>query len=132
MDTPLSRQQLQEFRQRLNDRFYTLRAEIRDTLLRTDNQHYADVAGQVTDMEDAALADLVVDLDLADIDRDVEEIRDIDAALMRIAAGRYGVCIDCDEAIAVERLHAYPTAKRCYDCQQRYERTHMPGPRATL
>lgn len=116
----------------MNDRFLTLRGEIQDALLRNDDEHYADIAGQVTDMEDAALADLIVDLDLAEIDRDVEEIRDIDAALMRIAESRYGICIDCDEAIPVERLRAYPTAKRCIDCQRRYERTHTPGNAATL
>lgn len=132
MTSPLTREQRQEFKQILNERFRALRGEIRDALLRSDSEHYADIAGQVTDMEDAALADLIVDLDLAEIDRDVEELRDIGAALMRIADNRYGICADCDEAIPVERLRAYPTAKRCLDCQRRHERTHLPGHRTTL
>ena len=45
-----------------------------------------------------------------------------------IAAGRYGVCIDCGTAIDFKRLEAYPTAKRCIACQQRRERTRAPSP----
>ncbi|MDO9188717.1 MAG: TraR/DksA C4-type zinc finger protein, partial [Sulfurimicrobium sp.] len=38
--------------------------------------------------------------------------------------GEYGVCGDCGEAIRFERLQAYPTAVRCVNCQQQYEKTH--------
>lgn len=40
----------------------------------------------------------------------------IDAALQRIAAGTYGTCTTCGEAIAAARLEAYPFAARCIDC----------------
>jgi DnaK suppressor protein len=42
---------------------------------------------------------------------------DIEAALERIQAGTYGQCTDCGVTIPAARLHAYPTAKRCIDCQ---------------
>ena len=67
------------------------------------------------------MADLLVDVSLAGVDRLVAEIRDIDAALLRIAEGGYGVCADCGEDIDVQRLDAWPTAKRCRSCQERYE-----------
>ena len=50
------------------------------------------------------------------------ELNAIDAALQRLHDGNYGVCIDCDDEIGYERLQAYPTAKRCHDCQEVYER----------
>ena len=42
-----------------------------------------------------------------------------------------GICIDCGDAVAYERLAAYPTAKRCLGCQQQRERTyaHQGTPR---
>lgn len=135
MDNRLTHQQLNAFRDVLNRRFYALRAEIRDNLLRADDESYAAIAGQVTDIEDASLADLIVDLNLAGIDRNVEEIRDVDAALMRIAQGSYGQCSDCDEAIPMARLQAYPTASRCQPCQpcqQHYEHTHPRGSGTTI
>ena len=39
-------------------------------------------------------------------------------ALERIAAGHYGVCIACENAIALKRLAALPWAALCLECQQ--------------
>lgn len=113
----LNRDQINAFRETLKLRFRELREEIRQALLQSDEQSYIELAGRVHDMEEASVADLLVDVSLADIDRHVEEIRDIDAALGRIATGTYGVCSDCGEGIEVARLEAYPTAKRCRPCQ---------------
>jgi RNA polymerase-binding transcription factor DksA len=45
-------------------------------------------------------------------------IEDIDAALERIAAGTYGVCVHCKAAIPAERLEFRPFAAACVSCQQ--------------
>jgi DnaK suppressor protein len=42
----------------------------------------------------------------------------IEAALRRCDDGSYGVCIDCEEAIALKRLEFDPTALRCVHCAQ--------------
>lgn len=44
------------------------------------------------------------------------EIRQIDAALSRIAAGDYGICARCGTAIAPERLDALPWTPLCRHC----------------
>ncbi len=44
------------------------------------------------------------------------EIGQIDAALERIEAGRYGLCRDCGEAIDAGRLEALPFALDCTEC----------------
>jgi RNA polymerase-binding protein DksA len=49
-------------------------------------------------------------------ERGQREIDDIDAALRRIAAGTYGVCVDCDAHIGIERLRAMPAASLCIGC----------------
>jgi RNA polymerase-binding protein DksA len=123
----LTGNQIHDFKKKLDDRFYELWEEIRLDLLKSDDQHYIELAGRVHDRGDESVADLLVDLQLASIDRHVQEIRDIDAALMRIAAGNYGMCIDCESSIAVDRLEAWPTAKRCQPCQVEYERLHVGG-----
>lgn len=123
MAVQLNNQQINAFKTKLNDRFMTLRREIRLELQRYDQGQYAELAGRVHDVGDEALADLLVDIELASIDRHIQEIRDIDAALMRIAEGRYGKCTDCNDMIATERLEAYPTAQRCVLCQELHDRT---------
>jgi RNA polymerase-binding transcription factor DksA len=64
---------LSHFERALRARSSVLRGEIRDRLLRSDSERYADIAGQAHDVE--------------------EEARDIDAALRRVATGAYGVCV---------------------------------------
>jgi DnaK suppressor protein len=44
------------------------------------------------------------------------EIADIDAALARMAAGRYGVCAACGKPIEAARLAAVPYSLRCAAC----------------
>lgn len=124
----LNDKQLGEFKKMLDERFAELREEIRQELLESDEAHYIDLAGQVHDLEEESVADLLIDLELAEIDRHVEEIREIDAALMRIARGIYGVCAECEDEIELDRLRAYPTARRCEPCQANFERNHA-GPR---
>lgn len=124
----LTQHDLNAFKGLLERRFLTVRDEIRQMLLQSDAQSHVELAGRVPDFENSALADLLVDVSLADVGRHVGEIRDIDAALLRIAQGGYGVCIDCEEDIDVQRLRAYPTAKRCLACQVAHERRRAaPG-----
>jgi RNA polymerase-binding transcription factor DksA len=43
-------------------------------------------------------------------------LAEVDAALDRRAAGRYGVCESCGRPIAAERLAVRPAARTCIDC----------------
>ncbi len=109
-----------------------LRDEIRQTLVKSDSEQYVQIADNVRDLEDESFADLMVDVSLAEIDRDLEELRAIEAALLRVADGTYGVCEVCDRPIEVKRLEASPEVLRCIDCQTIYERTHFQRTGHTL
>ena len=110
-----------EVRERLLARSAEVRADIVRELRKCDDERYQELAGTVTDHGDESVADLLVDVDLAEIDRDVAELRDIEAALMRLALGAYGTCVDCDASITRERLESTPSAVRCVPCQRRFE-----------
>lgn len=45
-------------------------------------------------------------------------IPNIDAALLAIQNGTYGICTDCEEEIPLARLKATPGATRCVPCQK--------------
>jgi RNA polymerase-binding protein DksA len=47
---------------------------------------------------------------------ELQEIRQIQLALQRIAEGTYGTCANCGEPIDPKRLKALPTATRCISC----------------
>ena len=70
-----------------------------------------------------AAANSARDLELAIDAHDTSEIAAVDAALQRIADGRYGECVDCGAHIAEARLRAAPEASRCIPCQEKREQS---------
>ena len=48
----------------------------------------------------------------------VSELADIEAALQRLEAGTYGVCVSCGEPIGEGRLKVRPAATQCRDCAE--------------
>jgi DnaK suppressor protein len=49
------------------------------------------------------------------------QLKRIELALARIAAGEYGVCMGCDEDIDPRRLEVDPTATLCIACASKQE-----------
>jgi RNA polymerase-binding transcription factor len=122
--TSLNPQQSTAMKARLRERAAQLREEIQHTLERSADETHARVAEQARDVEDDSFSNLVVDVNLAEIDRDADELRRIDGALVRINEGSYGFCESCGQEIPEARLQAEPTALRCVKCQELYEKTH--------
>lgn len=116
--------QTMTMKSRLHDRAAQLRGEIQRTLERSTDETHVRIAEQARDTEDDSFSNLIVDLNLAEIDRDADELRRIDTALARLSEGSYGLCEDCGQRIPEARLEAEPTALRCIQCQERYEKTH--------
>lgn len=127
-ENSLTQEQIKHFAQRIEARKKLLLDEIRQVLARSSNEHQADLIGGAGDSGDLAAASLLRDITESEIIRDVGEVRDIAAAEQRLAAGQYGICIDCGSAIRYKRLDAYPTAKRCLACQERREKLQAPSP----
>jgi len=132
MPTELNEQDRKHFRSLLEARRKTLLDETREILLEQQDEHFVDLAGRVHDLEEESVADLLVDLHIADMERHIDELYDIENALRRIEQQTYGECVDCSVPIDKPRLEAYPTAKRCLPCQQRHEQTHAGNRHPTL
>lgn len=124
----LTKEDLKHFETVLAERKQSLGEEIRRVLKRSENERYADILAGGGDPGDASIADLLSDVAQAEVARDVNEVRDINAAQARIAAGTYGTCIDCGQPIGKARLEAYPTAKRCIADQERREKLRAGAP----
>jgi DnaK suppressor protein len=77
------------------------------------------VPGQMTYGSQAAAASEVFDQqrDLALRERARQHLELVDAAVARLDAGTYGVCLRCAKPIAPARLEALPWAAHCIDCQ---------------
>lgn len=78
----------------------------------TVDNHLADTATVTLDRE--------IDYTLEENSEHV--LKAIDAALVKIEAGTFGICENCGEPIAEERLAAIAYATQCIDCKRREER----------
>lgn len=101
-----------------------LMSELREEIEQSRQETFGAVEGGVGDSADESVADLLSDLDAAEITRDLGDVRALEAAIARLAAGTYGQCVDCRTDIPVARLRAQPAALRCVACQGVYEKTH--------
>jgi DnaK suppressor protein len=110
-------------------RVAALRVDIARELRKYDDERYGLIATNVADSAELSIADVIGDVYLAEIERDVSELRDVENALKRINAGAYGICIDCAQAVDPMRLEFNPHAARCLRCQENAEHSHQRAPR---
>jgi len=124
--------QIEQLRESMLTRRGELVTEIKEKLAESREHSSLTTLEQRLEGGDSALADLIASTDMAMVRRDVEEMREIDAAIGRIESGNYGDCVDCGEPIAPARLAAEPTATRCIRDQEKWERDYGKGPGHSL
>jgi RNA polymerase-binding transcription factor DksA len=83
----------------------------------------------VGDEADLALVSIEEQLEHLELRRISSSVRAIEAALMTLERGCYGVCLRCDKTIPSGRLQALPTAILCRGCQEAAEES-LAGCRA--
>jgi len=121
----LTQSQMDQLAKKMNENYQALLSEVRGELENSGNQHRIDLLNnEPGDSGDESLANSLADFNLTILDRHIDAMRDIEAALQRIKDGEYGVCTDCGVNVAFARLQAYPTAKRCITCQEKRERDY--------
>jgi RNA polymerase-binding protein DksA len=79
-------------------------AASRDT--NADDEH--DPEGATIAFERSQVAALVLQVQ--------HQLKEVEAAIDRLAAGTYGFCEQCGRPIADARLEARPTARTCIEC----------------
>lgn len=87
---------------------------------RTRFEHAREVLLQ--DGDDAPQRDADREVDLATSDHEVVELAAIAEALKRLAAGYYGLCIECGAEIPFARLQLEPQSPYCTACAAARER----------
>ena len=103
----------QVLRERRREVQHEVQSRIRDG--RTDR------STEVRDDLEHSDADIQGDIALSLLQMRTEALARIDEALVRLDAGKYGSCFDCEEEISERRLRALPFAVRCQACEGRRE-----------
>lgn len=118
LPTPLH---LVMLRDMLTARLGELRAEVRAAAHDRASDERAGPR-EVSDRKDDAAEAVSFDIRTAELQRDVNELQAVEAALKRLDQGTYGDCLDCGEPLALQRLLVQPAAPRCSACQASAER----------
>jgi len=100
------------------------------TILTTKRAELERAAGKRDDIAIQRTPDVLDEVQLAaerelttrGLERESRLLRNVRAALNRIAEGAYGACLECDREISPKRLHAMPWAAFCITCQERADR----------
>jgi RNA polymerase-binding transcription factor DksA len=77
--------------------------------------------GREIEMIDAAQKEDMMRLADHLIERGIEEIKEINMALERMADGTYGICEICGKKIQSKRLKALPASRLCRECARKFE-----------
>ena len=73
------------------------------------------------DEEEHAEADIQEHIEVALIQMKGETLDKLREALVRLDAGEYGNCAECEDEISEKRLQALPFAVRCKACEELHE-----------
>jgi len=73
------------------------------------------------DAAETSDVDLRQDIDIALLEMKAEALRQLQAALARLASGAYGQCAECGAEISQNRLTVLPFALRCRTCEDEWE-----------
>lgn len=126
-DPQLSTDQLSELAAAIEARLEKMRADLRAGLHRAEDPRALSLANHLEETDDWAVADLQIATEIAEIERDLAEWRELQSARERLRDGTYGECLSCRERIPLARLRAWPAAARCVPCQEVVEKLAIQG-----
>ena len=127
----LSTDEIKKLEAYLNDRRHDLQRVISAQLHQGGDGSEPGLANHFSEVREQAEASMQTDTDLGQLQMEMDELREIDGALARAAAGSYGMCTRCSTHIAPQRMRALPAAEMCLDCQKMLEqRRQSLGPGA--
>ena len=110
-----------------------LEARIRDlerAIRRRDGIAIEQYADQLDELQQASQRDL----EISNLNRKSQQLREVRAAVHRIMEGSFGVCEQCGEDIHSKRLAAIPWTAFCIECQEMLDRNRRESksPSATF
>ena len=114
----LTKKELEKYRKLLQEKKVALSAEIAKT--RSAEEETTQESTQ--DIADKAVSSYTREFLYSLTDGERHTLLRIDDALLRIDAGTYGFCVNCNTAMSEKRLNAVPWAPYCLDCQELAEK----------
>ena len=112
-----------KFEEEMRKSLLALKQEILDNIS-SQNSSFQSLISSSDSKDEADIASDEIDRKMLESmsSQEAEKLVSINAALSRLNAKRYGVCLQCGKKISEGRLRAIPYAVFCIDCQNASER----------
>ncbi len=120
MKSPLKKNELSEFRDRLQEKLETLVGDLRS--MESQAFKAGDQDASANHMADFGSDNYEQDFTLGLIENDETVVKQINEALVRMNQGTYGVCLECGNPIPNARLEVLPWTPCCVNCQTKLEK----------
>ena len=122
-----ARKRLEEERARLQ--------RIQDDLQREQEESTSETGGELSSLDqhpgDSGTETFEMEKNVSLREQVDDELREIEAAFVRLDRGTYGICQACREPVGDERLEAMPATRFCIEDQAKAERqAGSPGSRS--
>jgi DnaK suppressor protein len=111
-------QQARKLKKDRESQFRSSLQEKRDELIRRLYERRAEIHGDTDPDDEGAVAvqSVVKELALANMEREVRTLAEVELSLRRLATGEYGTCGSCGQQIPEARLRALPWTRLCVQC----------------
>ncbi len=93
-----------------------------DTLKKSQKDASGDISGYTYHMADVATDTYDREFSMGIASNERKVIYELDDALKKIEEGAFGICEECKNLIAKNRLKAVPYARLCIKCQEKKEK----------
>ncbi|MCD4812631.1 TraR/DksA family transcriptional regulator [bacterium] len=110
--------QLESFRKMLLNQKSTLLEKVKSSV----DTNRKDSSDEVRDTADFASEYYERELAMGLSETERQRLQEVEEALERLEAGKYGKCEDCGSVITPQRLEALPFAKLCIECKAQSEK----------
>lgn len=125
-DPGLSKEEIEQYQQKLIQQLEILNQNITNlrnaVTLRSQLDASGDITTIPTHIADISNDALSHDITLGLMRNEVQVIREIEEALVRIKQNKYGVCEQCQKPIAKKRLDYVPYTRLCIYCKTEQEK----------
>ncbi|SIQ12383.1 transcriptional regulator, TraR/DksA family [Aeromonas sp. RU39B] len=115
----LSEARLAHFRQRLEENWHRLRA---DLVARLAAAQLIESGRTPAESDVEQLVQLARRVLPAQFEPQLAQLIHVDAALCQMELGLYGLCSDCEEPLELAALENDPATQRCPRCETRYRK----------
>lgn len=114
--------QLSQFRDQLDIEQVQIRSSICAIFRASSHASHLLAANNLARLSTDELIEFTQKIDNPSLSKKVEKLKNVDASLISIELGMFGLCSDCESELDTLLLKATPTTQRCPDCEVKYQK----------